>query len=304
MFGLKLITLITLSSSIFGGGGASGCRAKQKQSSQSEKPLKPVGDKDDISPEDLKILAEGFHSSITNSFVVVVRDAETYAALLKLDGNLPKLDQEFFKSNVVIAAFLGERNTGGYRVDISREVNGEIRIAEKVPGKGVMVPQMITAPSKVVSLPVAGGAPLLLSLDNAWRKNLRMYHVTNGRFTMSGGFAGEREAFGLEGDVRVLCEGNLATFAFDIVGSGPGRKHSLMDFATGVIQKDGGVAIQKLSAGSLVSPPNSGLKATGAFSLGYQKLSLILVSLPLMIADGYSGQGSIEAGRSESTDKP
>src|SRR5256885_9485503 len=69
-------------------------------------------------PGDIKVLAEGFHSKITKPFVAVVRDAETYAALTRLDENLPKLDADFFKESVAVAAFLGERNTGGYSVEI------------------------------------------------------------------------------------------------------------------------------------------------------------------------------------------
>src|SRR5437667_9826276 len=43
-------------------------------------------------PDEIKVLAEGFHSSINDAFIAVVRDGETYAALEKLAGSLPKLD--------------------------------------------------------------------------------------------------------------------------------------------------------------------------------------------------------------------
>src|SRR5712692_2369133 len=104
-------------------------------------------------PSEPKVLAEGFHSSITRPFVGVVRDFETYEALVTLDGNLPRLDEEFFKTNIVVAAFLGERNTGGYSVEITRG-EGRIYVVERVPAKGVMVAQMITSPYKIVSLSV------------------------------------------------------------------------------------------------------------------------------------------------------
>src|SRR5437870_13019545 len=58
---------------------------------------------------EIKVLAEGFHSPIERPFAGLFRDAETYLALTKLDNNLPQLNEEFFKSNVVIAAYLGTR---------------------------------------------------------------------------------------------------------------------------------------------------------------------------------------------------
>jgi hypothetical protein len=120
-------------------------------------------------PGGIKVLAEGFHSKITKPFVAVVRDTETYAALRKLDGNLPKLDADFFEENVVVAAFLGERHTGGYSVEITPNAI-EINVLEKKPGKGVMVPQMITSPFKIVSLHGATNAAVRLNLfvDETW----------------------------------------------------------------------------------------------------------------------------------------
>src|SRR5206468_2455450 len=102
-------------------------------------------------PDDIKVLAEGFHSRITKPFVAVVRDSETYAALTSLDKNLPKLEADFFKENVAIAAFLGERNTGGYSVEI-RANGSEILVLEKKPGMAMMVPQMITSPFNIGAL--------------------------------------------------------------------------------------------------------------------------------------------------------
>src|SRR5262249_41228600 len=145
--------------------------------------------------ESPKVLTEGFHSSITHSFVAVFRDADTYAELIKLDANLPKLDDEFFKSSIAIAAFLGERNTGGFSVDIARDSNGAIRISEKKPGKGMMVPQMITSPFKIVAVKSSASSPVVLSLDEAWKQNLKEYRVKSGTFTMSGGFVAVSEKF-------------------------------------------------------------------------------------------------------------
>jgi hypothetical protein len=259
-----------------------------------EKPVVTVQD-NDRKPGEIKVLAEGSHSRITNPFVAVVRDAETHAALLKLDGNLPKLDEEFFKSNTIVAVFLGERNTGGYSVEITREGTGGIRVAEKVPGKGVMVPQMITSPFKIVAVERGASLPVLLALDDTWRQEMQSYRVTAGKFGAGGGFAAITEHFGVEGEVRVIREQRLLTFSFDIYSSGSERKRSLVEFATGEIKGSTQITIHKMSAGSLLNSPNSGLQATGAFTIGDKKLSLTFTSLPSYISDAYGGAGSIEA---------
>jgi hypothetical protein len=249
---------------------------------------------------DIKVLAEGFHSKITKPFVAVVRDTETYAALAKLDENLPRLDADFFKENVAIAAFLGERNTGGYSVEI-RPNAIEISVLEKKPGKGVMVPQMITSPFQIVALKGVINSAVRLTPDEAWRQATTFYRVTNGRFTMAGGFAGTSEEFGLQGPIGVMRAEKLATFWFRIVGSETKKRRLLMECSTGLIDREDNVKINRMSADSLVDPPNSGLSGTATFSVAGGKLSVNLLSRPGFIADGYAGQGTIEAESSTPT---
>ncbi|HXI62070.1 MAG TPA: protease complex subunit PrcB family protein [Pyrinomonadaceae bacterium] len=250
-----------------------------------------------------KLLSEGFHSSIEHPFVGVFRDLETYLALTKLDDNLPKLDEEFFKSNAVIAAFLGTRNTGGYGVEIRHEANLDadypppkrtvIHIAERSPAKGVMVPQMVTSPFQVVSVAVSSVPALYLSLDIAWRRDFRMYRVKSGSFTMTGGFAGTREQFQPHGEVLILRADKLITFYITMAGSGAKKERYLTEFATGVLEPDDQITINKMSPATFVDNPNSGLKATGTLSA--TRVSLRFLPLPSIIADGYQGEGSVEA---------
>lgn len=302
MLFLKRIALLTASFFMLSG-GALGCHVQQPANSQTDKPA-PTIEKQQPKPGELKVLAEGSQSAITNPFVAVVRDAETYAALVKLDGNLPKLDEEFFQSNAVIAAFLGERNTGGYSVEINREGAGGFRVSEKKPGKDMMVTQMITSPFKVVAIDGGASSPVWLALDDAWQQRIQSYPITTGRFTMGGGIAGTSEEFVLKGELAVMREGKVATFQFRLAGTGGTRAHALTDYATGVVESDGKIKINRFSAGSLIAPPNAGLKADGRFTDGNKKLSLNLWSRPSMIADGYGGQGSIEAAVASSTNNP
>src|SRR3989440_3363037 len=269
---LKTIALLMLSTFALSS-GASGCHAKQNPALPTQTPNTQTTTKT------LKVLAEGFHSSVTRPFIAVIRDAGTYAELMKLDNTLPKLDAEFFKSNAVIAAYLGTRNTGGYSVEISfgasgrwatgqgdgssnrPQTKGFVLIQEKAPGKGVMVPQMITSPFKVVSLEVNPTDNIMVASDYIWQQTMRRYRIASGTFKMSGGFAGTTERFRLTGDLRILVrEANLATFFISVFNPDPAKKQrALTDITTGAIDADGDLTINKLAAGSLVDGPNSGL---------------------------------------------
>src|SRR2546423_2255890 len=123
MFSVKFFAVGFLAYSLLSGVTASGCHSKIGDF-EADKSISATMDNGD-----LKVVAEGSVSPIKTTFVAVVRDAETYAALRALAGNLPALNEEFFRSNLIVAAFLGERNTGGYSIAISREPNGQIRIA-------------------------------------------------------------------------------------------------------------------------------------------------------------------------------
>lgn len=289
----KFILFSILFSFILNAGVASGCRGKPNTNSQSQKASPfPVETQTPIT-SDLKVLGQGFHSSINEPFIAVIRDAETYAALTKLEGNLPKLDPGFFDSHAVVAAFLGQRNTGGYAVEIARETNGQIRVTEKKPDKGMMVPQMITSPFKMVGLEAGQSSAIAVTLDDAWKARVHVYQINSGTFNSGGGFAGRTEQFALEGQVGVIRAGKLVTLAFDIRSPNSSKKRSLIEFATG-FESDRGIELPRLGAGALVDSPNPGLQASG--TLTENKLSLQIGSLPTNVADGYGGSGSLEAG--------
>ncbi len=305
---LKAIALLMLSTFALSS-GASGCHPKQNAALPTQTPNTQTTTKT------LKVLAEGFHSSVTHPFIAVIRDAVTYAELMKLDNTLPKLDAEFFNSQAVIAAYLGTRNTGGFSVEIKcgagssvglTPVKPSLYIGEKAPAKGVMVPEMITSPFKIVSLEVNPTDNIMVASDYAWQQTMRRYRIASGTFKMSGGFAGTTEQFRLTGDLKILVrEANLATFFITVFNPDRAKKQrALTDFTTGVVGADGHLTINKLAAGSLVDGPNSGLKVSGAFSSGERKLSLVFNSLPSMVADGYQGEGTLEAELVDSGSKP
>lgn len=280
--------------------GLAACgRAGYKQADGVENISKPsaqpsTGSRKDseVANSEMKVLAEGSHSEVTSPFLVVAREPGTYAELRKLVPGLPQLLDEFFKSQVVVAAFMGERNTGGYSVEMTRAADGVIRVAANSPPKGAMVTQVITAPFKVVSIP---SSPWLgLEAEGVWQQAMHSYRVTSGDFTMSGGFAGRREQFGLEGAIRVMRAGKLATFFFDLQSSGGEKQRSLKEPISGLVE-NGQITIYLMGAGSLIETPHGNLSASGTFTDKDRALALSFKSLPTMISDGFAGEGTVEA---------
>lgn len=281
---IKAIAILTLWSFSFGFSNFPACREQQKK-----------GDNSTVdNPVDVKVLAEGSHSAISDPFVAVLRDDETYTKLREKEPALPQLAPDFFQSNVVVAAFLGTRNTGGYSVAITREANGKIRVTEKAPAKGAMTTQVLTSPYKLVSFASNGAIAAELSVDATLRERAQLYRIGSGTFKLAGGFTGRQETFQLTGKLQLTRLGNLVTIGFAIVSRGSERERSLRGAATGFISKDGDLVINRMSHGSLVDPPSGELKISGKF-VEQNKLTLDVSSIPLNVPESYSGSGTIEA---------
>jgi hypothetical protein len=241
-----------------------------------------------------KVLAEGQYGQVEEPFLVVARDAKTYAALRGLAPDMPELGADFFATQAAVAAFLGMRNTGGFRVEISRGGDGRVHVTERRPPPGVITTQALTQPYRVVAVPVGAEEAVEVEWASApWSA----YRVTSGEFEMSGGIAGRVERFALEGGLRVLRREGLITFAFDLRGGGAGRARALKGAATGLAQADGSFAVEKLDAGTLVERPRSPLRATGRTAEGGARLSLAFESQPATVADGFAGRGRLEAAK-------
>jgi hypothetical protein len=95
---------------------------------------------------EIKELAAGTHCIVFESFVFVARDVQTYQVLQSLNITLPEQGADFFKSHAVIAAFLGQRRTGGFAVNITRTGDGLVQVVGERP-KG-MVTMVLTPPSR------------------------------------------------------------------------------------------------------------------------------------------------------------
>jgi hypothetical protein len=282
MFGIRMsLSVLLLSFVLNGAGAASSCGSQQSKALQN------------VNADQNKVV-----TAVFDSFVAVARDAQTYAALRALNNNLPQMDAEFFKTNAVVAAFLGQRRTGGFSVVITSAADGSVRVSEKAPPADAMVTMALTTPYKIVSVPLKEETPLSLTLDKTWQEMMRPYRVRASEFNSGGGFAGRYEKLTLEGDIRVMRSGDLATFLFELNATGGKKERSLKDVSSGVVEKDGSVVIGSLDADKLVDHPRPPLHATGAFTENEGKLSLSFTSLPTIVADGFGGTGKLEAAAS------
>ncbi|HEX8130177.1 MAG TPA: protease complex subunit PrcB family protein, partial [Pyrinomonadaceae bacterium] len=247
---------------------------------------------------EIKALAAGSYSSVREAFVGVARDAQTYTHLRQLHDKLPELGADFFKTNAVVAAFLGQRRSGGYSVQITRGGTGGasiLRVSEKSPAKDAFTTMALTSAFQIVSVPVDEEMPLALELDAAWRDAARPYKVGAGDFTRMGGFAGGRERSTLKGDIRIMRHARLATFFFDLNGAGAEGNYWLRDVATGTVTLEGTFTLARLDPGSFVPPPRHPTSARGQFADNEGKLSLTFEVMEAKVSDGYGGQGKLEA---------
>jgi hypothetical protein len=315
MLKARTCVLLALLSLALNGGGAAGCGSKGNPATQNingpenrNTTTSPTPARDvDVDSSgggtvkgEIKVLAEGGYSQVNDAFVAVARDAETYAAIRELAKGLPEMSADFFQHNAVVAAFLGQRRTGGYGVRITRAADGKVQLEQDSPAKGSMTTQALSAPFKIVSVPTGESDfrfenTLSLEIGAAWQAAMRPYRVSAGEFRMFGGFAAHSESFGLTGDLRVMRAGSLATFVFDLKSSGGKKARVLQEVASGLVQKNNQVLINYLEAGTLVDRPRSALRAQGSFTGREDGISLAFDSLPSNISDGYGGEGKLEA---------
>lgn len=238
-----------------------------------------------------KILLAGAYSKVETPFVMVARDAETYALIRALVENLPPSADVDFTKSAVVAAFVGQKNTGGYSVKM-RPFNGQVSFELNRPQPGDAVTQVITNPFQVVAVPLDESMKLLLNVPAEWKSLIQNYHVTKSEFESSGGFAGRMKKFSVRGNIGVMTHGDLVTYFFDLAGTSGDSSRKLIDTASGVV-KEGKVEITKMDAGTLSETPRPPLKAFGTISKN--KFSLMFESFPPTASDGYMTRGNLEA---------
>ncbi|MCS7186445.1 MAG: alkaline phosphatase family protein [Armatimonadetes bacterium] len=121
-----------------------------------------LGERGEVSMngKQLPIIAEwkGNHSGVTEPKRIVITNAREWEELWKqvhkgkiLIPNIPTVD---FNKNMVVAAFMGQKPTSGYAIQITEVThsNGEIvvKLKETKPPKGAIVLQVLTQPFHIV----------------------------------------------------------------------------------------------------------------------------------------------------------
>ena len=104
-------------------------------------------------------ISKGFYSLQVEKEYFVVRDAESFNQLLAFieNGGSDVIDKDFdFSREMVVGAFLGEKPTGGYDIEITGvlEQNDYIEVLIKIdePDPDEMVAQVITSPCHIIKL--------------------------------------------------------------------------------------------------------------------------------------------------------
>jgi hypothetical protein len=89
---------------------------------------------------------------------VVARTAAEWSALWRRHAAGRPAPPVDLSKEMVVAVFLGSRNTGGYAVDVvsvGREASGVVmvRYRERTPPRGAVTAQVITAPYVIIAIP-------------------------------------------------------------------------------------------------------------------------------------------------------
>ncbi|MFT5734508.1 MAG: hypothetical protein ACJAZN_003123 [Planctomycetota bacterium] len=133
----------------------------------------------EIVPQDrlsFEELGGGVTSGITTAGLHVLRDQASFEDLWRLHVRLqlptPPTPEVDFEDSMVVAAFAGQKTTGGYTVQIDEVVSvpetaeqpGQVivRTSETVPAEDAMVTQMLTSPFHMVLVQKADGDGVLV----------------------------------------------------------------------------------------------------------------------------------------------
>ncbi len=243
----------------------------------------------------IKTIDEGTNSKIETPFIFVVRSAETYAQLQSFAENLPPASQFDFNKSVIVAAFAGTKNTGGYSVGIKKSAD-KIAVDLTAPPKDAMTTQALTTPYQIVLIPIETEDNLMLDIAENWQNAAETYKTTSGEFEYSGGIDGRVKNFTAEGTIKILRSGDNLTLIFNLSGKDAEKARKLNAAASGKI-KDGKIDVPRLDAGSFSENPKPPVKVSG--TLTNNRLNLIFEPLPTNIADGFQVQGKVEADKSK-----
>lgn len=266
-------------------------KKKQAEKMANNKPLPDP--KEGNVKEVTQLIKEGAYSGIKEPFVFVARDDASYRLLVGMvDGLEPDSSIDFQKS-AVIAAFSGEKATGGYAVRINAE-EGKYEIEDVSPPHGAIVTEALTTPFAIVTVPTEEEASLLLRLDGTWSSRIQKYRVTEGSFEFSGGFLGRSTKFGIVGTIGLLQHENLVSLFFDLKEQKEDQQRVLDDIGSGNFAGDA-VQMRRIEGGNFIDRPHPPLGVSGTIADGEMVLSFRPGKRPYIVSDGFEGRGELKA---------
>jgi len=250
------------------------------------------GDSKNPEKENTLILAEGSYSKIDKPFVFVARDPESYGMLPKMIGDFEAVDVDFTKY-AVVAAFSGEKETGGYSVSIKMR-DGACQIEDVAPAHGAIVTDALTKPFAVVAVPVEEEDGIDLVAGETWKNRMRNYRVSSGSFKFTGGFLGITKNFDVSGSLSTLTHGDFVTIFFDIHGVGQETARKSKEAGSG---KTGTAkpVLNRIEGGSLIDRPHPPLQVFMSENDGRLRLEFKPGKRGYVISDGFEGSGTVEA---------
>ena len=240
-----------------------------------------------------EIIAEGAYSGVSEPFILIARDKETFAAIKDLIDDFDYSNEIDFTKQAVVAAFSGEKTTGGYSVSV-RMQDGKCLIEDIAPPHGAIVTEALTQPYTVVAIPAEEEDQISLDLGSVWESGIRSYAVRKGEFEFSGGFIGTTTKFKVKGQVSVMRYDRLATVIFDMHEDAAEPKRFMKDVGSGLITNEKPI-ISRIEGGNFIDRPHPPLQVSGKIT--DRKLSLTFTpgKRGYVVSDGYEGRGFIEA---------
>ncbi len=106
-------------------------------------------------------LAQDFYGGMTDSKFIVIKDVKSLHMVYNVinEGKTPELKTPIinFEQETVIALFLGEKNSGGYSIDVEqiKTIHDKVNVVYKItsPKAGEMVTSVMTQPYCIVKIP-------------------------------------------------------------------------------------------------------------------------------------------------------
>lgn len=172
LFCTALVSLLILA---FAVSCVSDTKHQQLESKPSQSQLDPqkgiglieIASKDASMPAFCEILIQGSQCSILEPAIELIKDKATLEQVwrrINTQGELPQVD---FSKTLVVAIFMGIRNTGGYYYELGtialKDGIWTIEVIESIPGMKEIVTMAITTPYILFTVPISKGDPVIIS---------------------------------------------------------------------------------------------------------------------------------------------